>query len=80
MDTLEAKVIFLMFFISDHLFRFLTGFLSRLERATHIDFNRDNIIGRRPDVHHGHPPICGPAPAFPHGMSYSYGYNSFYRY
>lgn len=26
--------------------------MSRLERATHIDFNRDNIIGRAPDVYY----------------------------
>ncbi|CAF1346050.1 unnamed protein product [Didymodactylos carnosus] len=27
----------------------ILGFASRLERATHIDFNRDGIIGRLPD-------------------------------
>ena len=28
--------------------------MSRLERATHIDFNGDNIIGRLPDVYSGY--------------------------
>ena len=37
------------------------GFLSRLERATHIDFNGDNIIGRPPDVY------------YPHQLMYGYG-------
>ena len=36
-----------------------TGFMSRLERATHIDFNRDNIIGRAPDVYYGQPSMYG---------------------
>jgi hypothetical protein len=43
-----------------------TGFMSRLERATHIDFNRDNIIGRAPDVYYGQPPMYG-------GGGYGYG-------
>ena len=33
------------------------GFLSRLERATHIDFNGDNIIGRPLDVIYGYQPM-----------------------
>ncbi|UJR33165.1 hypothetical protein I4U23_020621 [Adineta vaga] len=35
------------------------GFMNRIERATHIDFNRDNIIGRQPDVYYGYGPSYG---------------------
>ena len=45
------------FFINNSLFRFLSlsgciGFLSRLERKPHIDFNDDNIIGRVSGVYY----------------------------
>ncbi|CAF1363332.1 unnamed protein product [Adineta steineri] len=30
------------------------GFMSKLERRTHIDFNRDNVIGRHPDIYYGY--------------------------
>jgi hypothetical protein len=40
--------------------------MSRLERATHIDFNGDNIIGRRPDIYYG--------------FSGMYGYGGGYRF
>jgi hypothetical protein len=54
--------------------------MSRLERATHIDFNGDNIIGRRPDVIYGYPAMYGRINALPAPMPYTYGYNSVYRY
>ena len=52
--------------------------MGRFERATHIDFNRDNIIGRRPDVFYGYPGVYGygNSPSY-----YPYGYGSgVYRY
>lgn len=50
------------------------GFLSKLERATHIDFNGDNIIGRRPDVYYGGYPgmYGGGYPSMGYG-GYGYG-------
>ncbi len=59
---------------------FFLGFESRLERATHIDFNGDNIIGRRPDVYYGYPAIYGRGSALPAPRPYTYGYTSVYRY
>jgi hypothetical protein len=50
------------------------GLASRLERATHIDFNGDNIIGRRPDVYYGYPSMYGYGHAAP--MPYNTGYSS----
>ena len=51
------------------------GFLSRLERKTHIDFNGDNIIGRRPDVYYGgYPSMYGGG----HPSMYGGGYPSMY--
>ncbi len=47
--------------------------MSRLERATHIDFNRDNIIGRPPDIYYGYPSMYGPTGYPPYG---GYGYGS----
>ncbi|CAF5185139.1 unnamed protein product, partial [Rotaria magnacalcarata] len=35
------------------------GFVSKLERFTHIDFNHDNIIGRLPDVYSSYPSMYG---------------------
>lgn len=53
-----------------------------MERVTHIDFNRDNVIGRLPDVYYGYPSLYGNFPQtgyggyFPPGSSYgsAYGY------
>ena len=58
--------------------------MSRLERATHIDFNRDNIIGRLPDVYYGsmygYPSMYGYGGAsMPPPMPYGYG-SGLYRY
>jgi len=56
--------------------------MSRLERGTHIDFNRDNIIGRPPDMYYGYsgmyggggfPPMGGYGGGYP-PMGYGYGY------
>ncbi len=63
----------------------LLGFLSRLERATHIDFNGDNLIGRPPDVFYGYPSMYGSGyggyPSLGYG-GYGYGgpggFGSFY--
>ncbi|CAF1324685.1 unnamed protein product [Rotaria sordida] len=64
------------------------GFLSKLEKATHIDFNRDNIIGRPPDVLYRYPTMYptgysgfpsmgyGGFPPMGHG-GYSYNMSSF---
>ncbi|CAF4169101.1 unnamed protein product [Rotaria sp. Silwood2] len=53
------------------------GFMSRLERATHIDFNRDNIIGRVPDAYYGYPSFYGNSPPMGYGgypsMNFGYG-------
>ncbi|CAF2987978.1 unnamed protein product [Rotaria socialis] len=35
------------------------GFGRKLERFTHIDFNRDNIIDCLPDVYSGYPSMYG---------------------
>jgi hypothetical protein len=57
-------------------FRLLLGFLSKLERATHIDFNGDNIIGRPPDIFYGYPsPYAGGYGGYP-SMGYG-GYGGF---
>lgn len=53
--------------------------MGRLERATHIDFNGDNIIGRRPDVYYGYPSYgggFGGHPSYGGGFGYArpYGY------
>ncbi|CAF3669199.1 unnamed protein product [Rotaria sp. Silwood1] len=54
------------------------GFMSKLERATHIDFNRDNIIGRPPDVYYGYPSFYGGGyggyPPMGYGYGVPYGY------
>ena len=70
-------------FVNDSLFLFslCIGFLSRLERKTHIDFNGDNIIGRRPDVYYGGYPSMygGGHPSMYGGYGYSQmPYGSFY--
>ena len=50
------------------------GFLSRLERKTHIDFNGDNIIGRLPDVYYGgYPSMYGGYPPMFGGYGPMYG-------
>jgi hypothetical protein len=41
-----------------------------LERATHIDFNGDNMIGRRPDIMYGYPSMYG---GYPQVGPYGYG-------
>jgi hypothetical protein len=46
--------------------------MSRLENATHIDFNRDNIIGRPPDIYYGYPSMYGGA-GYPQYGSFGYG-------
>ncbi len=51
---------------------FFLGFESRLERATHIDFNGDNIIGRRPDIMYGYPSMYGYG-GYPSYNPYGYG-------
>jgi hypothetical protein len=55
------------------LFCFYLGFLSKLERATHIDFNRDNIIGRVPDVYYQNPGMYGPGFGGYPSMNSNYG-------
>ena len=52
--------------------------MSRLERATHIDFNGDNVIGRRPDVYYGGYPSMGYGgyPSMGYGGYPSMGYGS----
>jgi hypothetical protein len=61
------------------------GFLSRLERKTHIDFNRDNIIGRPYDVPYHYSPSMmygggyGGYPSMPYG-GYTYGPSRFGYY
>ena len=57
-------------------FSFLLGFLSKLERKTHIDFNGDNIIGRRPDVYYGY----GGYPSMGYGGYPSMGYGGYTGY
>jgi hypothetical protein len=47
--------------------------MSRLEHATHIDFNGDNIIGRRPDIYYGYPSMYGGAGYSPYGAYGGYG-------
>jgi hypothetical protein len=54
---------------------FFLGFMSRLERATHIDFNGDNIIGRRPDIMYGYPSMYGYG-GFPPNGGFGYGYGA----
>jgi hypothetical protein len=61
--------------------------MSRLERATHIDFNGDNIIGRLPDVYPGYGSMYGGGyGGFPsagyggNGYGYGYGYNPYGYY
>jgi len=49
--------------------------MSRLERATHIDFNGDNIIGRRPDIMYGYPSMYGYG-GFPPNAGFGYGYGA----
>ena len=57
---------------------FCLGWLSKLERFTHFDFNRDNIIGRPPDVFYGYPSMYGPGyggyPSMNYGGYPSMGY------
>jgi hypothetical protein len=54
--------------------------MSRLERATHIDFNRDNIIGRPPDVYNGYPSMYSTGyGGFP-PTGYGYGPNTYGYY
>ncbi|CAF1555829.1 unnamed protein product [Adineta ricciae] len=45
------------------------GFMSKLERVTHIDFNRDNIIGRPYDVPYYAPTILHPPATYLTGYS-----------
>ena len=61
-------------------FSFSIGFLSKLERKTHIDFNGDNIIGRLPDVYYGgYPSMYGGYPSMYGGYGYSrIPYGGFY--
>ena len=61
MDILEDKVNIEKRNKNLSIFQFCSflGFMGRLERATHIDFNGDNIIGRRPDVYYGYPSYGG---------------------
>jgi hypothetical protein len=51
--------------------------VSRLERATHIDFNGDNMIGRPRDVYYGYPSMYGfggyPT-AYPNTYNYASGF------
>ena len=61
------------------IFFWLIGFMSRLERATHIDFNGDGIIGRLPDLPYGYSPYgYGGYPSMGYGgygySGYPYGY------
>jgi len=49
------------------------GFMSRLERATHIDFNRDNIIGRPPDIYYGYGSMYGMGGGYPSYNPYGFG-------
>jgi hypothetical protein len=51
--------------------------VSRLERATHIDFNGDRRIGRPHDVHYGYPAMY-PSYGYPYGRPYSYTYAGYY--
>ena len=53
---------------SQILFSF-SGFMSKLERVTHIDFNRDNIIGRPYDVPYYAPTILHPPATYYGGYS-----------
>ncbi len=54
--------------------------MSRLERATHIDFNGDNIIGRRPDIMPGYQSGYGYG-GYPGYNAYGYSYApGAYRY
>ncbi len=53
--------------------------MSGLERATHIDFNRDNIIGRRPDVMPGYHSGYG-YPSSGYGYPSGYGYGGYSGY
>lgn len=71
MDILEEKVTHPIpsHLISSHSLSSL-GFMSKLERVTHIDFNRDNIIGRPYDV-----PYYAPNSLYP-PMTYHGGYSS----
>ena len=56
------------------LFSSRLGFMNKMERMTHIDFNRDNIIGRPPAYHYGYTPAYGPGynTGFP-PTGYGYG-------
>ena len=55
-----------------------SGFMSRMERATHIDFNRDNIIGRQPDIYYpGASMYGGGYPSMGYGGYPSMGYGGF---
>ncbi len=59
---------------------FLLGFMGGLERATHIDFNGDNIIGRRPDIMPGYQSGYGYG-GYPGYNAYGYSYApGAYRY
>jgi hypothetical protein len=49
-----------------------------LERATHIDFNRDNIIGGPPDVIYGYPTMYRQMITVP--RPYTYVYSAVYQY
>jgi hypothetical protein len=59
----------------------LLGFVSRLERATRIDFNGDNIIGRSPDIFYDYPSTYstsyGGYPSMSYGQFPSTGYSGY---
>ncbi len=65
---LEDKVIFFQIFILSYsiIHYCFSGIESRIERATHIDFNGDNMIGRLPDTYPGggYPMNYGGAPGY----------------
>ena len=73
----DDRFTFLFFFL-------LIGFLSKLERKTHIDFNGDNIIGRPPDVYYGYPPMYatgyGRYPSMGYGGYPSMRYSGYTEY
>ena len=72
--TSEEKVLLISSSIIHSFFSLslFIGFLSKLERKTHIDFNGDNIIGRRPDVYYGgYPSMYGGYPSMYGGYGYS---------
>lgn len=53
---------------------FVTGFMNKMERMTHIDFNRDNIIGHPGAFNYGYHPSFTPGynMGYP-PMGYGYG-------